>query len=271
MENGFDLDSYLARIGYSGPLTPDLATLTALQAAHVDAIPFEALDPLLGRPVDVDLPSVQQKLVLSRRGGYCFEQSVLFQAVLRAIGFAVTGLTGRVRWRSAPTDPLGPRQHMMLLVELDGRPYIADVGFGICMMDAPIRLEVGHEQQTAMGTFRIGQWNGLFTISAKQPTGWRMMYAFDLVPQIHADYVLGSWYTSTNPTVPITTTLMMERVGRGARHKLVNRRCTVEARNGEVIAERMIGSAEELGRHIDEVFRVTPPVSAEELWARTTS
>src|SRR3954469_21246589 len=219
MGDGLQLDRYLARVGYSGPLAPDLSTLAALQAAHVDAIPFEALDPLMGRPVHVDLPSVQQKLVGSRRGGYCFEQNVLFQAVLEAIGFGVTGLTGRVRWRSAPDDPLGPRQHMMLLVEGDGLSYLVDIGFGICLMDAPVRLELGPEQQTPMGTFRVGSWNGLYALSAKQPTGWRMMYAFDLVPQIQADYVLGSWYTSTSPKVPATTTLMMERVSRGTRHK----------------------------------------------------
>lgn len=269
MQDGLQLDSYLARIGYQGPLAPDLSTLTALQAAHVDAIPFEALDPLMGRPVHVDLPSVQQKLVLSRRGGYCFEQNVLFQAALEAVGFEVTGLTGRVRWRSAPDDPLGPRQHMMLLVEVDGRPHLVDVGFGICMMDAPVRLELGLEQKTAMGTFRIGTWNGLYTISAKQPAGWRMMYAFDLVPQIHADYVLGSWYTSTSPNVPATTTLAMERVSRTVRHKLVNRRSFVEARDGELIEERPIESAAALGRVIDEIFRVTPPVPVEDIWART--
>src|SRR3954447_21176163 len=126
MADGLQLDRYLARIGYAGPLAPDLSTLAALQAAHVDAIPFEALDPLMGRPVHVDLPSVQQKLVFGRRGGYCFEQNVLFQAVLGRVGFKVTGLTGRVRWRSAPDDPLGPRQHMMLLVEVDGQPHLVD-------------------------------------------------------------------------------------------------------------------------------------------------
>ena len=269
MADGLELERYLARIGHRGPLAPDMATLTALQAAHVDAIPFEALDPLMGRPVLVDLRSVEQKLVRSRRGGYCFEQNVLFLAVLEAIGFKATGLTGRVRWRSAPDDPLGPRQHMMLLVEIDDRPYLVDVGFGICMMDAPIRLEVGPEQQTAMGTFRIGMWNGLYTVSAKQPAGWRMMYAFDLVPQIHADYVLGSWYTSTNPTVPATHTLAMERVSRSVRHKLVNRRYVVEARDGEIAHERMIESAAELGRVIDEIFRVTAPVPVEDIWLRT--
>ncbi|MGJ4897274.1 MULTISPECIES: arylamine N-acetyltransferase family protein [unclassified Bradyrhizobium] len=269
MAGELQLDSYLARIDYRGPLAPDLSTLAALQAAHVDALPFEALDPLMGRPVHVDLRSVQQKLVLGRRGGYCFEQNVLFQAVLEAIGFKTTGLAGRVRWRSAPTDPLGPRQHMMLLVEVDGRPYLVDVGFGICMMDAPIRLELGPEQQTPMGTFRVGTWDGLYTVSAKQPTGWRMMYAFDLAPQIHADYVLGSWYTSTSPNVPATHTLMMERVEPGIRHKLVTRRYQRQARDGEVVEERVIESAAELGRVIDEIFRVTPPVPVEDIWART--
>ncbi|CCE00146.1 arylamine N-acetyltransferase [Bradyrhizobium sp. STM 3809] len=271
MADEFRLEPYLARIGYRGPLAPDMPTLAALQAAHVGAITFEALDPLLGRPVHVDLPSVQQKLVGSRRGGYCFEQNVLFQAVLEAIGFKVTGLTGRVRWRSQPTDPLGPRQHMMLLVEAEGRPYLVDVGFGICLMDAPIGLEVGPEQRTPMGTFRVDTWNGLYTVSAKQPTGWRMMYAFDLAPQIHADYVLGSWYTSTNATVPATHTLMMERVEPGVRHKLVSRRYERQARDGELIEERAVESAEELGRLIDEVFRVTPPVAVEDIWARTTA
>ncbi|CCD87721.1 Putative N-hydroxyarylamine O-acetyltransferase [Bradyrhizobium sp. ORS 285] len=269
MADEFQLESYLTRIAYRGPLAPDLATLNALQAAHVDALPFEALDPLMGRPVHVDLASVQQKLVHGRRGGYCFEQNVLFQAALEAIGFKVTGLTGRVRWRSQPTDPLGPRQHMMLLVEVEGRPHLVDVGFGICMMDGPVRLEVGLEQSTPMGTFRIGTWDGLYTISAKQPTGWRMMYAFDLAPQIHADYVLGSWYTSTNATVPATHTLMVERVEPTVRHKLVSRRYQRQVRDGEVIEERIVASAAELGRLIEDVFRVTPPVPIGAIWART--
>ena len=63
MADEFRLDRYLARIGYRGPVRPDLATLAGLQAAHVDAISFEALDPLLGRPVHLDLASVQDKLV----------------------------------------------------------------------------------------------------------------------------------------------------------------------------------------------------------------
>src|SRR5258708_33725897 len=112
MAREFRLDDYLARIGCGGPIGPDLATLAAIQAAQVDAIPFEGLDPLLRRPVRLDLASVQAKLVGSRRGGYCFEQNVLLKATLEAIGFRVTALGGRVRRMSPPDAPRGPTAHL---------------------------------------------------------------------------------------------------------------------------------------------------------------
>ncbi len=102
------MSGYLARIGYTDAPKPDLATLAALHAAHVGAIPFEGLDPLLGRPVRLDMPSLQAKLVDSRRGGYCFEQNALFKAALEAIGFIVTGLGGRVTVDVASGRPFRP-------------------------------------------------------------------------------------------------------------------------------------------------------------------
>ncbi len=197
MSNEFRLVNYLARIGFGGTVEPNLATLSAIHAAHVDAIPFEGFDPLLRRPVNLDLASVQEKLVDSRRGGYCFEQNVLFKAALEAIGFKVTGLSGRVRWMSPPDSPLGPREHMMLKVDLPDGPYLADVGFGACVLNSPLQFKTDAEQRTAMGTYRLSEADGLFSLSAKQPAGWRVMYVFDLEPQIQSDYELGNWYTST--------------------------------------------------------------------------
>lgn len=268
MSNEFRLDNYLARIGYHGTAKPDLATLAALHAAHIDAIPFEGVDPLLRRPVNLDIASVQTKLVNSRRGGYCFEQNVLFKAALEAIGFSVTGLTGRVRWMSAPNSPLGPREHMMLKVDLPEAAYLADVGFGACLLDAPLQFKTGSDQRTAMGTFRLSQSDGLFTLSAKQPAGWRVMYIFDLQPQIQADYELGNWYTSTSPLVPFSSMLIMERLSSNKRYKLINRTFLIEARDGEVVAEHPITTPDELRQIIDESFNMTLPAPAEEIFKR---
>jgi len=268
MSDAFRLDRYLARIRFCNSVEPDLATLAALHAAHVDAIPFEGFDPLLRRPVKLDLTSVQEKLVGSRRGGYCFEQNMLFKAALETIGFAVTGLSGRVRWMSPPDSPLGPREHMLLKVDLAEGPYIADVGFGACVLDGPLQLRTGTDQRTAMGTYRLNEVDGRFLLSAKQPGGWRTMYAFDLEPQIQADYELGNWFTSTSPLAPFPNMLIMERVGSDKRYKLINRRFAIEARDGELAHESTISSEEDLRRVLDETFDVVPPASIEEVFAR---
>jgi len=94
------------------------------------------------------------------------------------------------------------------------------------------------------------------------------MYVFDLAPQLHSDYELGNWYTSTNPLVPFTSMLVMERVASDKRYKLVNRRLRVEARDGEVISERLLDSAEGLCRVIDQTFNVTPPTPIEEIFSQ---
>lgn len=271
MTNEFRLDDYLARIGYRGALKPDLATLAALHAAHVNTIPFEGMDPLLGRPVLLDLPSVQAKLVGNRRGGYCFEQNALLRAALEQIGFAVTGLAGRVRWMAPLESPLGPKTHMLLKVDLADSPYIADVGFGACLLDAPLQLKTGVEQRTAMGTFRFDEKDGRFWVNARQPAGWRTMYVFDLAPQLPSDYELGSFYTSTSAVTPFTSTLILERVATDARYRLVNRRLIVEAREGKVRSERTIDSADELCQVLHEIFNVEAPAPIEEVFGRLGS
>lgn len=268
MAGEFRLDNYLARIGYDRPPQADLETLAALTTAHLDAIPFEALDAFLRRPVLLDPLSVQAKLIDGARGGYCFEQNLLFKAALEAIGFRVTGLAGRVRWMAPPDSPLGPKTHMLLKVELADQRYLVDVGFGACLLDAPLQFATDIEQTTALGTYRLTQSDGLFSLSAKRQGGWRAMYVFDLQPQIQADYELGNWFTSTNPNIPLTTRLILERIAGDRRHRLVDRTLSVEARDGEVISERTLGSAAELSEVLRDIFGVTPPVPPDEIFGR---
>src|SRR4029450_8706400 len=102
-----DLDSYLERIGYEGPVEPTLEVLDALQLAHSTTIPFENLDILLGRPIRLDLTSLQGKLVRDRRGGDCFEHNTLFAAALEGVGVGVAppGAGGGVGARGSASEP----------------------------------------------------------------------------------------------------------------------------------------------------------------------
>jgi N-hydroxyarylamine O-acetyltransferase len=158
---------------------------------------------------------------------------------------------------------------MMLKADLADGAYLVDVGFGACLLDAPLQLKTDVEQTTALGTYRLTPSDGLLSLSAKRQSGWRDMYVFDLQPQIQADYELGNWFTSTSPVVPFTTRLVMERIAGNRRYKLVNRLLSTETRDGEVIAERMLQNASELSEAMRDTFKVTPPVRPEEIFERT--
>ena len=136
-----DLDGYFQRIGHEGPRKPTLETLRALHVRHTEAIPFENLNPFLRRPVRLDPASLEQKLVRDGRGGYCFEQNLLFRDVLTALGYRVRGLAARVVW-NAPEGAITARSHMLLLVEIDGRPQRHAAG--VDSQDLAAARLVGH-------------------------------------------------------------------------------------------------------------------------------
>ena len=148
------LDDYFARIGYAGPTTPTLETLSGLMEAHVRTIPFENLDVLLGQPIELAPARLQEKLISNRRGGYCFEQNGLLLLVLESLGFVVTPLSARVRYQR-PRDYTPARTHLFLRVTIDGIPWAADVGVGSMSLTAPVRFDVGGEQATRHEPRRI--------------------------------------------------------------------------------------------------------------------
>jgi N-hydroxyarylamine O-acetyltransferase len=200
----FDLDAYLRRTGAPRPQAPSLEALTALQQAHLAAIPFENLDVLLGKPIRLDLEALQAKLVAGRRGGYCFEQNTLFRAALEALGFRVVSLAARVR---AGASELRPRTHMLLLVELPSGPFVADVGFGGDGPISPLPLREGASSDVG----------GLRQSLRREGTEWILeghagdLYAFTLEPQYPVDLAVANHFTSTWPLSPFVTNLIAQR------------------------------------------------------------
>jgi len=232
--DGLDLDAYLERIGHREPVAPDLETLEWLHAAHLAAIPFENLDVRLGRPVGLDLPSLQDKLVRRRRGGYCFEQNTLFAAVLRTIGFEVETLEARVRPPDAP-GPL-PRTHMTLRVEAAGRSWLADVGFGGNGPGRPVPLDGGESEET-FGVYAVApEAGGVHALRHRADGAWRDLYAFTLAPALPIDFEVAHHFTSTHPRSPFVNTLTVQRSTPHLRQVL----------RGRSYAERVIREGEEI-------------------------
>jgi arylamine N-acetyltransferase len=123
-----DLKAYLDRIGFAGEVRPDVESLKALHRAHLQAIPYENLDVQFGRPLTPDVDAAVEKIVGRRRGGWCYEMNGVFGAALEAAGFKVTRMAGGAMRELMGDAVVG--NHLVLLVEIDGQPWIADVGFG---------------------------------------------------------------------------------------------------------------------------------------------
>jgi N-hydroxyarylamine O-acetyltransferase len=189
-----DLDAYFQRIAYAGNREPTRATLDALHLAHATHIPFENLDILLGRPIRLDLASLQAKLVAGRRGGYCFEQNRLFAAALEALGFAVTPLAARVRFG---TTSILPRTHMTL--EVDGGQVLADVGsvFSACCSQVSLE-QTGASRQFAW-TYRVADEAGLRVLQLRR-RGLDRPLCVHARAALPADYEMANHYTSTHPS-----------------------------------------------------------------------
>ena len=232
MSSPFDLDAYLERIGYTGPRTATLETLEALHALHPAAIPFENLNPLLGWPVALDVESLQAKLVAGGRGGWCYEHNTLFRHALEALGFSVTSLGARVLWNTPPGSPVGARHHMLLLVDLRGTPYIADVGFGGNVLTAPLRLEPHILQPTPHELHRLSPLDDGFILEASLNGEWRPLYRFTLEAQFPADYEVSNWYLGQHPSSFFRQMLISARVTKEGRYALLNNALAIHRKNG---------------------------------------
>ena len=256
MESLRDLPAYLRRIGLpASQPPPTVESLFALHRAHVESIPFENLDILLGRPIRLDLPSLESKLVAARRGGYCFEQNALFGGALSAIGLAATPLAARVRLGGRKDSA---RAHMLLSVRAGERDWLADVGFGGGGLLEPMSIEPSGEARQGGWRFRLVDEGSERVLQSLGPTGWCDLYAFTLDPQLPVDFLVANHYTSTHPDSTFTKIPIVQRTSADAAHT-IRGGIFATARPGAEPDERPIADAEELLVLLKERFDLTFP------------
>ena len=230
----FDQDAWLKRISYKGPSTPSLETLQALVAAHSGAIAYESIDVLLGRPPKLDLASLQTKMIVGGRGGYCFEQNMLFRGGLRSLGYKVTSLQARVV-RGLEIDAPRPMLHMVLRIDLPEGAFLADVGFGNLAPTAALRLTPLVEQDTPHEVMRFVAMGEELTLQAKLGERWEHIYRVVALPRVDAEYEVCNWFTGTHPQSPYLNNMIAARPGpKRTRLTLFNARFIVRHASGQV-------------------------------------
>ncbi|MFJ8016855.1 arylamine N-acetyltransferase [Streptomyces sp. NPDC096339] len=239
-----DLGAYLERIGVrrdpdgGGELRADLATLYEVHRAHTAAVTFENLDVLLGRPVELDVKAIEDKLVRARRGGYCYEQNSLLAAALERIGFEVSGRGARNRTRG---DFLTAVTHAVLVVTVEGEPWLCDAGFGYQGPCEPVPLgRPGTEVRQGEWTYRVREEEGgVLVLCVLRGGAWRDLYAFSPQSYHPVDYLVLNHYSSTHPRSAFVSRAIAQRPGDEVRLALVGRELTRLYPDGRVERENV--------------------------------
>lgn len=243
--------AYLERINYHGSLTPTAQTLKELQLAHLLTVPFENLSIHWKQPIVLDDEALFEKIVVRRRGGFCYELNGLFAALLRELGFKVELLSAGV---ATPDGSFGPGfDHMTLMVTLDER-WLADVGFGDSFLE-PLLLDKREEQVQGHRAYMIvPDGTHLILNQRERDEDWKSQYRFDLQPHVYADFLDMCRYQETSPESHFTQARICSRATPDGRISLSELR--IITTTGLERDERTLSSEEEYVTVLREQFSI---------------
>jgi len=201
-----DATPYLKRIGFAAEAPATAETLDALQRAHLFSVPFENLDIPRGIPIRLDLDLLYEKVVVRRRGGFCYELNGLFAWLLGELGFVVTLLSARV---ARQDGTFGPEfDHLALMVLAPGGdqpgPWLVDVGFGEGFLE-PLPLRPFGERGVGRQRYRLVPDGPAFIMQQVEAgESWRDRYRFTLAPRRLLDFAAMCRYHQSSPDSSFT-------------------------------------------------------------------
>ena len=222
-------DRYLDVVGLARR-TPGLDFLRELTSRHVAEFSFSSVGPMLGDELPLDIESLYQRIVVRRRGGYCFEQNGLLHAVLLELGFPVTLCLARVI-HNQDTHP--GLTHRITLVEVAGEQYVADVGFGSTGPRFPVAM-TGEEVREDFRIFRIAEGRpGEYHMQVLKDDSYYSLYRFERHRYGQADCEVGHFYSHRHPAANFVNHLVVSRIMDGEIRSLRNRDYRVITADGE--------------------------------------
>jgi N-hydroxyarylamine O-acetyltransferase len=254
-----DVARYLERIHYTDPVKPDVETLYRLQLVHMKAVPFENLDIGLKRPIKIDKESIWEKLIIQKRGGFCYELNGLFAWLLQRIGFVVTYLNARDYHET--DDSFGiDFDHLALLVGIPDKStrWLVDVGWGDTFTQ-PLDIDNTDWQEQGLRAYKIEPFRGGYQLWQRGYNGKiESQYYFD--PSAHqfpAEYETTCRYHQTSPQSIFTRNRIVSRLTDNGRISLDNNRVILTV-NGQR-SERPLQDEAEFHALLLEHFDITLP------------
>lgn len=251
-----DIRTYLERIGYDQPVRLDVESLFGLHRTHLLTVPFENLDIHLGLPIQLSEQALWDKIVVRRRGGFCYELNGMFAWLLKQIGFEVTYLNGRVY------NVEGKRgrdfDHLALLVKIPNHEqfWLADVGFGDSFFE-PLPFRYDGVQVQGPRAYRLEQVENGFDLLRRDYDGtWSQQYFFDLeARKFPVDYESACHYHQTSPRSSFTHERVISLATPDGRISLDSKHLTITT-NGKRI-KQPVKSEEEFHKLLLAHFEIS--------------
>lgn len=188
------VEGYLARLELTESLSNDLESLNRLLFAQLTHIPFDSLDVWgAGTCPSLAMADLYRKIILQKRGGYCFELNTLFRSLLNALGFAAYQCAAYI---IRPDGTATPPSHNVLVCPLGGKLYFLDVGYGGPVPYVALELTEGTQ-----GGFLLQCADGLWTVSKVTDSGIRPLTAFRDLPASIDDLIPLNFYVSQHPDI----------------------------------------------------------------------
>lgn len=250
-----NIRNYLSRINFEGEPDLSVETMRALQLAHMKTIPFENLDISLGRKIKLDLESLWNKIIVQKRGGFCYELNGMFAWLLKEIGFEITYLNARDYHEEDNTFGID-FDHLTLMVQIQDESirWLADVGWGDSFTQ-PLNIDSAIWQEQGLRSYRLEPFNNGYQLWQKGYGGKiERQYYFDLIAHnFPFEYEAACVYHQTSPSSIFTKNRIISRVTEDGRVSLDNNELII-TKQGQQTRSQV--SEDERGVLLKEYFDV---------------
>jgi len=250
-----EVEKYLQRLGYNGSIQPTIELLQVLQKRHLLNVPFENLDIHYKVPIQLDLETIFEKVVIKKRGGFCYELNGIFYEMLRSIGFDVKMISARVFDQGQQI--FSPEfDHLAIIAKIDSVDYLADAGFGEFAF-TPLKVEPGTIQNDERGKFRIDRHdNSYYKVSKGVGEEWVPEYMFTLTKRDLSEFEDMCKYNQTSPLSHFTQNKFCSLATEKGRITVTANKIKITVRDS--VTEVLLDSEEKFLEALETYFHIRP-------------
>lgn len=247
-----DVNAYLKRLGLDRE-SPTLDFLKKLHSAHVHRIPFENLDIHYNRKIILDYQKIFDKVIVNKRGGFCYELNGLLYHLLYHLGYDCYCTSASFQKDDGTFSP--EYDHMIVIVFFEEGDFLVDVGFGEAFI-YPKKIETGVVQVDFTTYWRFDQdpdENHLLKYSF-DASNYTTKYRFDLKERHIIQFLEMCDYHQTSPESMFTNKKLITIKTKDGRITLTDKKIKITALGA--VSEYPILNEDEFLSKLEQYFSI---------------